>query len=76
MLACHQIGAAVVVGLAGVARDALGDYDLAWYVAGGLCAVAVLLCLALRTPGRGRTARSRPWAELDRAGRRSVVRGG
>ncbi|WP_369826063.1 MFS transporter [Kitasatospora sp. MBT66] len=53
VLACHQIGAAVVAGLAGVARDALGDYDLAWYVAGGLCAVAVLLCLALRTPGRG-----------------------
>ncbi|MFI6449071.1 MFS transporter [Kitasatospora sp. NPDC050543] len=47
VLASHQIGAALVAGLAGVARDAFGDYDLAWYAAGGLCAIAVLLCLAL-----------------------------
>ncbi|GAA0684359.1 MFS transporter [Kitasatospora atroaurantiaca] len=48
VLASHQIGAAVVAGLAGLARDHFGNYDLAWYGAGGLCAVAVLLCLALR----------------------------
>ncbi|MER7771371.1 MFS transporter [Kitasatospora sp. NPDC096140] len=54
VLAAHQIGAAVVAGLAGLARDALGNYDLTWYGAGGLCAVAVGLCLALRT---GRTDR-------------------
>ncbi|WP_443034637.1 MFS transporter [Streptomyces sp. BE303] len=48
VLACHQIGAAVVAGLAGLSRDAFGDYDLAWYAAGGLCAIAVALCLALR----------------------------
>ncbi|MEV6971856.1 MFS transporter [Kitasatospora sp. NPDC093806] len=52
-LAGHQIGAAVVAGLAGFARDALGNYDLSWYAAGGLCAVAVLLCLALRTATAG-----------------------
>ncbi|MGW4891450.1 MFS transporter [Kitasatospora sp. NPDC004240] len=53
VLACHQIGAAAVAWLAGLSRDALGDYDLAWYAAGGLCAVAVGLCLALRsTPDR------------------------
>ncbi|MDH6577628.1 MFS transporter [Kitasatospora sp. MAP5-34] len=52
VLAGHQIGAAIVAGLAGLARDRFGDYDLAWYSAGGLCAVAVLLCLALgRRPG-------------------------
>ncbi|WP_344463833.1 MFS transporter [Kitasatospora kazusensis] len=49
VLAGHQIGAAVVASLAGLARDKFGDYDLAWYGAGGLCAVAVLFCLALRT---------------------------
>ncbi|CAM5425680.1 MFS transporter [Kitasatospora aureofaciens] len=49
VLAAHQIGAAVVAGLAGLARDALGNYDLTWYGAGALCAVAVGLCLALRT---------------------------
>jgi sugar phosphate permease len=48
VLAAHQIGAAVVAALAGVVRDRFGDYDLAWYAAGALCAVAVLLCLALR----------------------------
>ncbi|MFE6053675.1 MFS transporter [Kitasatospora sp. NPDC056446] len=48
VLASHQIGAAVVAGLAGLARDALGNYDLTWYGAGALCAVAVGLCLALR----------------------------
>ncbi|MEU1419591.1 MFS transporter [Kitasatospora sp. NPDC005751] len=60
VLACHQLGAAAVAGLAGLARDALGTYDLAWYAAGGLCAVAVLLCLALRAdrPGAGAPAPS------------------
>ncbi|XHM96035.1 MFS transporter [Peterkaempfera sp. SMS 1(5)a] len=48
VLACHQLGAAVVASAAGVARDRLGDYDAAWYAAGALCAVAVVLCLALR----------------------------
>ncbi|WP_371503384.1 MFS transporter [Kitasatospora sp. NBC_00374] len=47
VLAAHQIGAAAVASLAGLARDRFGDYDLAWYAAGGLCAVAVLLCLGL-----------------------------
>ncbi|MFB7612748.1 MFS transporter [Kitasatospora sp. NPDC056181] len=55
-LACHQIGAAVVAGLAGLTRDALGSYDLTWYAAGGLCAVAVVLCLALRGSGPARPA--------------------
>jgi predicted MFS family arabinose efflux permease len=48
VLAAHQIGAALVATLAGIVRDQLGTYDLAWYAAGGLCAVAVGLCLALR----------------------------
>ncbi|MFJ8044580.1 MFS transporter [Kitasatospora sp. NPDC096147] len=59
VLACHQIGAAVVASLAGLSRDRFGDYDLAWYGAGGLCAVAVVLCLAL---GRGTPAAAVPAA--------------
>ncbi|WP_326846696.1 MFS transporter [Streptomyces kaniharaensis] len=55
-LAAHQIGAAAVAGLAGLARDALGDYDLTWYGAGALCVVAVGLCLALRTVRGDRAA--------------------
>ncbi|MFJ9519256.1 MFS transporter [Kitasatospora sp. NPDC101801] len=58
VLACHQLGAALVAGLAGLSRDRFGDYDLAWYGAGALCAVAVLLCLGLgrSTPARPVTA--------------------
>ncbi|MDH6126200.1 putative MFS family arabinose efflux permease [Kitasatospora sp. GP82] len=48
VLACHQVGAALAVSAAGLARDHFGNYDLAWYAVGSLCLVAVLLCLALR----------------------------
>ncbi|GAA1145670.1 sugar phosphate permease [Kitasatospora gansuensis] len=60
VLACHQLGAAAVAGLAGLSRDRFGDYDLAWYGAGALCAVAVLLCLAL-----GRDTSARPVLAAD-----------
>jgi MFS family permease len=53
VFASHQIGAAVAATAAGVVRDRLGNYDLAWYVAGGLAIVAAALSLLLR---RGRTA--------------------
>src|SRR5690606_28422732 len=36
----HQVGAAVAALGAGVARDQLGHYDLAWYGAGALCLLA------------------------------------
>ncbi len=48
VLAAHQIGAALVAYLGGVARDALGSYDVVWYTSGGLCAVAALLSLVVR----------------------------
>src|SRR5690349_23629129 len=35
VFASHQIGAAMAATAAGVIRDRLGNYDLAWYVAGG-----------------------------------------
>ncbi|MEU9036938.1 MFS transporter [Streptomyces sp. NPDC048352] len=53
VLASHQVGAAVVAFLGGVARDALGSYDLVWYASGGLCAVAALMAMVIRR----RTAR-------------------
>ncbi len=53
VLAAHQVGAAAVAGLAGLARDSFGDYDSTWYAAGALCAVAVGCCLALRRAGGG-----------------------
>jgi predicted MFS family arabinose efflux permease len=48
VLASHQIGAALVAFLGGVARDAFGSYDMVWYVAGALCAVAALMALVIR----------------------------
>ncbi len=48
VFAAHQLGAAVAAAGAGWIRDMRGDYDLAFYLAAGLCAVASLLCLSVR----------------------------
>ncbi|WP_330453109.1 MULTISPECIES: MFS transporter [unclassified Streptomyces] len=48
VLASHQVGAALVAFLGGVARDYFGTYDVVWYAAGALCAVAALMVLVIR----------------------------
>lgn len=48
VLASHQIGAGLVAFLAGLVRDHVGGYDAAFYVAGGLCAIAAVMSLAIR----------------------------
>ncbi|AKA04461.1 MFS transporter [Streptomyces noursei] len=48
VLAAHQVGAALIAYLGGLARDALGTYDPVWYASGALCAVAALMALVLR----------------------------
>ncbi|MFD3721730.1 MFS transporter [Streptomyces sp. NPDC058674] len=48
VLASHQIGAAVVAFLGGLARDAFGSYDVVWYASGALCAVAALMAMVIR----------------------------
>jgi predicted MFS family arabinose efflux permease len=48
VLASHQIGAALVAFLGGVARDAFGSYDVVWYSSGALCAIAALMSLVIR----------------------------
>ncbi|AHH19087.1 major facilitator superfamily transporter [Nocardia nova SH22a] len=50
VFASHQIGAAIAASGAGVIRDLQGSYQLAWYLAGGLCAVAAVLSLSIRQP--------------------------
>jgi predicted MFS family arabinose efflux permease len=47
VFAAHQVGAAVAAAGAGLIRDAQGSYDLAFYVAAGLCAGGALLCAAI-----------------------------
>ncbi|MDQ0831668.1 putative MFS family arabinose efflux permease [Streptomyces achromogenes] len=48
VLASHQLGAALVAFLGGVARDAFGSYDVVWYGSGALCAAAALMALVIR----------------------------
>jgi len=48
VLASHQVGAGVVAFVGGIVRDATGSYDLVWYGAGALCALAAGLSLAVR----------------------------
>jgi hypothetical protein len=56
VFASHQIGAAVAAAGAGWLRDLQGDYDLAFYLAAGLCALAAVLCLGVRAPASRTTA--------------------
>ena len=48
VFASHQLGAAVAAAGAGWIRDLQGGYDLAFYLAAGLCAVAAALCFLVR----------------------------
>ncbi|MCE7083037.1 MFS transporter [Streptomyces sp. ST2-7A] len=48
--ATHQVGAAIVAFLAGVARDAFGDYTPVWVLLGAACAVGALLSCAIHRP--------------------------
>ncbi len=48
VFASHQIGAAIAAAGAGRLRDLQGNYDLAFYVAAGLCLVAAVLCANVR----------------------------
>src|SRR5690349_3561127 len=48
VFASHQLGAAIAAAGAGRLRDLQGDYDLAFYLAAGLCIVAAGLCANVR----------------------------
>jgi MFS family permease len=48
VFASHQVGAALAAVGAGAIRDAQGSYNLAWYLAGGLCAAAALMSGSIR----------------------------
>jgi MFS family permease len=51
VFASHQVGAALMALAAGIVRDQLGVYDLAWYIGGALAVVAGLLSLLIgRSP--------------------------
>ena len=48
VFASHQLGAAAAALTAGLVRDQLGTYTLAWYGAGVLCVIAAACCVAIR----------------------------
>jgi MFS family permease len=48
VFASHQLGAAIAAAGAGLLRDLQGNYDMAFYLAGGLCFVAAALCGQVR----------------------------
>jgi sugar phosphate permease len=47
VFASHQVGAAIAATGAGAIRDAEGSYNVAWYLAGGLCAAAALMSASI-----------------------------
>ncbi|MFL6144957.1 MAG: MFS transporter [Labedaea sp.] len=47
VFASHQVGAAIAALGAGVIRDSLGDYRLAFYLAGALCVLAALMSISI-----------------------------
>ena len=49
VFASHQLGAAIAATAAGALRDAQGNYDLAWVLAGGLCGIAAVASISIRT---------------------------
>ncbi len=49
VFASHQVGAALMAEGAGGIRDLQGSYDLAWYLAGGLCGLAALMSARIRS---------------------------
>jgi hypothetical protein len=48
VFASHQLGAAIKAAGAGRLRDLQGNYDMAFYLAAGLCLVAAAFCLDVR----------------------------
>lgn len=52
VFASHQVGASIAAYGAGLIHDLTGGYDLAWYIAGGLCGIAAACSLLIGAPRR------------------------
>ncbi|NIH82294.1 MFS family permease [Amycolatopsis viridis] len=60
VFASHQIGAAIAATGAGIIHDRSGSYDLAWYISGGLCALATVMSLLIPSARAMREPRNMP----------------
>ena len=58
VFAAHQVGAALAATGAGAIRDLNGSYDLAFFIAGGLCAAAALMSATITRRASEPTAAS------------------
>ncbi len=56
VFAAHQLGAAGAAWVGGVSRDALGDYGMAFMVAGAIAVLAGFLVLGIRNESKPQTA--------------------
>lgn len=65
VLAAHQIGAGAVALGAGIVRDELGSYNVAWYAAGVLCIIGAVMAYAIPRVSTGPTTRSRARPVVD-----------
>lgn len=63
VFAAHQIGAAIAATGAGLLRDSLGSYDVAWYVAGALCLQAAVFAAVVGRRTRGTAGADAPVPE-------------
>ncbi|MGO1950788.1 MAG: MFS transporter [Mycobacteriaceae bacterium] len=50
VFSCHQIGAALAAGGAGLIRDVSGSYNGAWFTAAALCAIGAVLSIMVARP--------------------------
>jgi predicted MFS family arabinose efflux permease len=62
VFASHQLGAAVAAFGAGYLRDEHGSYDMAFYVASGLCVIAAVMCVSIRRPASAQPVEPEPVA--------------
>ncbi|MCZ2861120.1 MFS transporter [Blastococcus sp. VKM Ac-2987] len=67
VFAAHQIGSAVAAFGGGVIRDVTGSYDLAWFLAGGLCLLAAAASISIRRNPPPRPEGTRPPAPEEAA---------
>ncbi|RBY97997.1 MFS transporter [Blastococcus sp. TF02-8] len=60
VFAAHQLGSAFAAYGGGVIRDVTGSYDLAWYLAAGLCMAAAAMSISIRRNRTTPTATTLP----------------
>ncbi|WP_167099621.1 MFS transporter [Amycolatopsis granulosa] len=60
VFASHQIGASIAATGAGLIHDHTGSYNPAWYIAGGLCALATVMSLLIPSARATRVPRNMP----------------